>query len=95
MVIHGLQTFSAGIPSHIGHAIGYLRQWFSLSTSTLLLPKETRTPLRSKHAGRCTWARVARRRWSDHLLRWLGWYPWQCKRCQTRSYFRARFWVST
>ena len=29
-----------------------------------------------------------RQRWSDHLLGSLGWYPWQCKRCRTRSYFR-------
>ena len=39
---------------------------------------------------RCVWERVARRRWLD-LLSWVGWYPWQCRRCQTRSYFRSRF----
>ncbi len=25
------------------------------------------------------------------MLTWLGWNPWQCKRCHTRSYLRFRF----
>jgi len=88
MLTHGL--LSAGIPNQIGHAIGYLRQWLPLSTSTSRFPG-TRMLLRPKHTGYCMWQRVARQRWSDYMLGSLGWYPWQCKRCHIRSYFRLRF----
>ena len=36
------------------------------------------------------WQRVARRRWRDHLLSWLGWYPWQCTQCHVLAYYRRR-----
>jgi len=44
-------------------------------------------------ACRCAWQRLARRRWLDHLLSWVGWYPWQCRRCHKRAYVRFRFWA--
>ncbi|MBH0178940.1 MAG: hypothetical protein HP491_14040 [Nitrospira sp.] len=38
----------------------------------------------------CHLGRVRREGWTDYVLSCLGWYPWQCKHCLTRSYFRRR-----
>ena len=45
---------------------------------------------RTKPSCQCDWHRVARKRWQDHVLSYIGWYPWQCERCLTRSYFSSR-----
>jgi hypothetical protein len=26
----------------------------------------------------------------EHVMSWLGWYPWQCSLCQTRFYVRRK-----
>jgi len=47
-------------------------------------------PKKSGCSGACYWERVARKGRKDQVLSCLGWYPWQCQHCQTRSYFRCR-----
>ena len=32
--------------------------------------------------------RCHRNGWWEHVLSWLGWYPWRCGRCQNRFYVR-------
>ena len=49
------------------------------------------TVAKSKTSCQCKWQRVARKRWQDRVMSYMGWYPWQCKRCRTRIYFRLRF----
>jgi hypothetical protein len=40
----------------------------------------------------CDWDRVARKGWTDTIRSSLGWYPWQCRLCLRRTYFRCRTW---
>jgi hypothetical protein len=34
--------------------------------------------------------RSERQSFKDNLLSLLGWYPWECRKCRTRFYFRRR-----
>lgn len=34
--------------------------------------------------------RSERQSFKDHLFSWLGWYPWECRKCRSRFYHRRR-----
>ncbi len=34
--------------------------------------------------------RAERQGFQDQMMSWLGWYPWECRKCRTRFYFRRR-----
>src|SRR5262249_58085866 len=34
--------------------------------------------------------RSHRNGWLEHLMSWLGWYPWECYFCQTRFFARRK-----
>ena len=67
--------------------------WASMVTAITkgLNAMQTGTP--SLACGACqdstSW-RSERESVKDHLLSWLGWYPWECRKCRTRYYSRRR-----
>ena len=85
---HFLLTSSTRLAAFIGRGVEKLRVWLPpLSPAQAVL----RHGLQSQSPCQCRWQRVARQRWTDHALSWLGWYPWQCTHCRIRFYLRRRF----